>query len=245
MGILEGKKVIITGASGGIGLACAAECIREGAVVSGSYRNGSAAIEELSEEFPDKLFPFCLDLSDRDSISPSIKKQIKAMGGIDALINAAGIACPELLFSAGKENWDNVINCNLSAVFAAMQAAAIPMMSQKHGSVINISSVFGVKGGAGQSSYCASKAGIIGITKAAALELASKNIRVNAVAPGYIETAMTAGFDDEYKNKCIAEIPLGRFGKPSEVAELCVFLASDKSVYITGQTFIIDGGLTA
>lgn len=243
MGILEGKRVLITGASGGIGLACAAECIKEGAVVSGSYRNGVDILEELSAEYPEKLIPFFLDFSDRESIAPVIKKQIKQMGGIDVLINAAGIACPELLFSAKSESWDNVINSNLTAVFASMQAAAVPMMSKKRGSMINISSVYGVKGGIGQSSYCASKAGIIGITKAAALEFAPKNIRVNAVAPGYIETAMTEGFDEEHRKKCIESIPLGRFGRPEEVAQLCVFLASDRSEYITGQTFIIDGGL--
>lgn len=245
MGILEEKRVIIVGASGGIGFACAAECIKEGAVVSGSYRNGKSVPEELSAEYPDRMFPFYLDLSDRSSISSAIKEQVKQMGGVDVLINAAGITCPELVYSVKSENWDNVINSNLSAVFTSMQSVVLPMMSAKHGSIINISSAFGVKGGAGQSSYCASKAGILGITRAAAVELAAKNIRVNAVAPGYIETAMTKGFSDEQRQKCIDGIPLRRFGKPQEVAQLCVFLASDKSEYITGQTFIIDGGLTA
>jgi 3-oxoacyl-[acyl-carrier protein] reductase len=236
MGILDGKKVIVIGASGGIGSACAQKCMEEGAAVLGSYRSGAEKIKGFRG--------FYLDLSDKDSIAGTMKEMVKSLGGIDVLINAAGITCPELIFSAKRDHWEQVLSSNLVSVFETIQSVVIPMMSQKSGSIINISSVFGSRGGVGQSSYCASKAGIDGLTRAAALELAGKNIRVNSVAPGYIETAMTQGFDENQRSRCIAAIPMKRFGQPDEVAELCVFLASDKSSYITGQTFVIDGGLS-
>lgn len=243
MGILDGKRVLIIGVSGGIGFACAKECLAEGAAVCGTFRHKNEKLTKLAEEYPERFSCVYLDLSETDIIGEKIKSIVKDMSGIDVLINAAGIACPELIFSAKPENFEKVISCNLIAVFSVMQNVIVPMMRSKGGSVINISSVFGLKGGAGQASYCASKAGIIGMTRTAAVELAPK-IRANIVAPGYIETAMTENFDEKHQKKCLEGIPMKRFGMPGEVAELCVFLASDKSKYITGQTFVIDGGMS-
>lgn len=241
MGILEGKKALIVGASGGIGLACAEKFIDEGAKVLGTYRKATIPI---SEKYREAFSEFRLDLSDRENISSIIKSEVKKFGGVDILVNAAGITSPEPLFSSKAEKWESVISCNLLGTYSVMQSIIVPMLSRRKGSIINISSVFGLRGGMGQSSYCASKAGIIGLTKSAALELAAKNIRVNAVAPGYIETAMTDGFNEDFRKKCIENIPMKRFGRAEEVAELCAFLASDRSEYITGQTFVIDGGMS-
>lgn len=243
MGILDGKRVLIIGASGGIGTACVNECLAEGARVCGTFRRDAEKAEKLAASYRGSFTGVRLDLLETDGIAAKIKSAVRDMNGIDVLINAAGKACPELIFSVGPNNWEEIISCNLTAAFLIMQSVIVPMMSNG-GSIINISSVFGFKGGVGQVSYCASKAGIIGMTKAAAIELASKNIRANVVAPGYIETAMTEDFDEEHHKKCIDKIPMKRFGTPDEVAELCVFLASDKSKYITGQIFVIDGGMS-
>jgi 3-oxoacyl-[acyl-carrier protein] reductase len=243
MGILNGKKAIIIGASGGIGLACAKEFIAEGAIVSGSFRKMNDSLSQL--EGTENFSTFQLDLNNQENIQPTLKTAINDLGGVNILVNASGISNPELLHAANIEKWHNVIESNLMSVFYTMQGVIVPMIKSGGGSIVNISSVFGIKGGVGQSSYCAAKAGIIGMTKAAAVELAAKKIRINAVAPGFIETAMTENFSDKQRQQYLSEIPMKRFGTVKEVAELCVFLASDKSTYITGQTFIIDGGLSA
>lgn len=242
MSMLKGKKAIIIGASGGIGFACAKMFLAEGAIVAGSYRKDNEKLLKLSENYT--FISFQLDLYNKDEISSKIKETVKKLDGVDILVNSAGITEPELLFSANPEKWENVIKSNLFGIFHTMQGVIVPMVSGKGGSIINISSVFGLRGGIAQSSYCASKAGIIGLTKSAAIELAEKRIRVNSVAPGYIETAMTNNFSDDFRKKCIDEIPMKRFGTVKEVAELCVFLAGSQSEYITGQTFVIDGGLS-
>ena len=236
MGVLDGKKAVIIGASGGIGLACAKEFLAEGALVAGSFRK----MNDSLEEYIDHSYVY-----NQENIQPTLKAAINNLGGINILVNAAGISNPELLHAANSDNWRNVIDSNLISVFYIMQGVIIPMLKSGGGSIVNISSVFGIKGGAGQSSYCAAKAGIIGMTKAAAVELAAKKIRINAVAPGFIETAMTENFSYKQRQKYLSEIPMKRFGTAKEVAEMCVFLASDKSAYVTGQTFIIDGGLSA
>lgn len=242
MGTLEGKKAVIIGASGGIGFACAKRFAKEGAAVYGSYRRKNSNIEILSKNQSFTGFP--LDLSETETISEKLKSAVLAMNGIDILINAAGTADPQLLFSAKPDRWKQVIHSNLISVFYTIQSVVIPMVSGKGGSIINIASVFGIRGGIGQSSYCASKSGVIGLTKSAALELASKKIRVNAVAPGYIETAMTQNFSEKQRRECIEGIPMKRFGTAEETAGLCAFLAGDDASYITGQTFVIDGGLS-
>ena len=243
MGLLDGKKAIIIGASGGIGLACAKEFLAEGAIVSGSYRKMNESLSQLADN--KNFSTFELDLSDQENIQTKLKEAINVLNGINILVNAAGISNPELFHAANASEWHSVIESNLMSVFYTMQSVIVPMIKSGGGSIVNVSSVFGIKGGVGQSSYCASKAGIIGMTKAAAVELAGKKIRINAVAPGFIETAMTANFSEKQRQKCLAEIPMKRFGTAEEVAEMCVFLASDKSSYITGQTFVIDGGLSA
>lgn len=242
MNELENKKAVIIGCSGGIGNACAKLFLEEGAKVCGSYRNKNNNIENLSKY---ENFSYCeLDLLKQNEISSKIKSAIKTLGGIDILINAAGISKPSMIFASNVSDWENIIQSNLISSFITVQNAVLPMIINKGGSIINISSVFGIRGGLGQSGYCASKAGLIGLTKAAALELAGKNIRVNTVAPGYIKTDMTSEFNTKQYEKCINDIPMRRFGEPDEVAQLCLFLASDKSKYITGQTFVIDGGLS-
>ncbi|MCM1328249.1 MAG: SDR family oxidoreductase [Ruminococcus sp.] len=242
MGMLDGKRVLIIGVSGGIGFSCAEKCLEEGAAVCGTFRNENERLAELSEKYGERFSLARVDLSETEKIGTEIKAALRKLKGVDAMINAAGTVCSELIFSARRGNFEKVISCNLTAAFLAVQSVIVPM-SAGGGSIINISSVFGLKGGTGQAGYCASKAGLIGLTKAAAAELAPK-IRVNAVAPGYIETAMTAGFEEEYRKKCVEKIPMKRFGTPEETADLCVFLASDKSKYITGQTFVIDGGMS-
>ena len=243
MGVLDGKKAIIIGASGGIGLACAKEFLAEGAIVSGSYRKMNESLSQL--EGNENFSTFQLDLKNQENIQPTLKAAINNVNGINVLVNAAGISKPELLHAANISEWHNVIESNLMSVFYTMQGVIVPMLKSGGGSIVNVSSVFGIKGGVGQSSYCAAKAGIIGMTKAAAVELAGKKIRINSVAPGFIETAMTENFSDKQRQKILSEIPMKRFGNAEEVADLCVFLASDKSSYITGQTFVIDGGLSA
>ncbi|MBO6229576.1 MAG: SDR family oxidoreductase [Ruminiclostridium sp.] len=237
MGLLEGKKVLVTGISGGIGYACGKLFIDEGANVLGSYRTMKPELETLGA----KLFQ--LDINDRDNIAKTVKAEIRAFGGIDALVNCIGITAPEPLFAADPAKWENVVETNLFSAMRIMQSAIVPL-ARKGGAIINISSVFGIKGGIGQSSYCASKGALDAMTRAAALELAGKNIRVNAVAPGFIETEMTAGFDEKFRAESIARIPMKRFGKPEEIADLCAFLISDRAKYITGQSFVIDGGLS-
>ncbi|MGN0629875.1 MAG: SDR family NAD(P)-dependent oxidoreductase [Ruminococcus sp.] len=244
MGILNDKKVVIIGASGGIGIACAEECLAEGAMVCGSYRTMNDKLKEL-ENNNGRFKSFHLDLAEKESISTVLKNMIKEFGGIDVLINAAGISMPQRLFAIQPDKWEATINSNLTAVYYTMQAVLIPMISGKGGSIVNISSTAGLRAVEGQCSYSASKAGMIGLSKTAAVELAPKNIRVNVVAPGYTETDMTAQLDDAHRKKFIEQIPMHRFGTAQETAQLCVFLASDKSAYITGQTFVIDGGWTA
>lgn len=237
MGSLEGKKVLITGVSGGIGLACGKLFIAEGAEVLGSYRTMKPELENIGAKL------FALDTNDRDSIAKTVKAEIRSFGGIDALVNCIGITAPEPLFAADPAKWESIIETNLFSAMRIMQGAIVPLV-KKGGAIVNISSVFGIRGGIGQSGYCASKGALDAMTRAAALELAGKNIRVNTVAPGFIETEMTAGFDEKFREESIARIPMKRFGKPEEVAELCAFLISDRAAYITGQSFVIDGGLS-
>ena len=239
--MLTGKNVLITGVSGGIGLAVAKRFLAAGARVCGSFRTRKPCLEELGPE----AVLFQMDTENLDEISGILKSQIRAFGGIDVLVNCIGITHPEPLFSANASAWENVVRSNLFSAMRITQAAIIPLVSRKKGAIIHISSIFGTVGGVGQSSYCASKAGLDAMTRALCLELAGKKIRVNTVAPGYVETEMTESFTPDQRRECEGSVPLKRFGKPEEVAALCEFLASDDAEYITGQTFVIDGGLSA
>lgn len=242
--MLTNKTILITGVSGGIGLACAERAISEGAYVVGTYRTMNDRLSEISQKYPEKIKLFRLDVSEKETIAPCIKKAVSEAGGIDAVINCIGITSPAPLFSVSPEDWERTVETDLFSIFRIMQSVVIPLVSRKGGSIVNLSSVFGTKGGMGQSSYCASKAGIEGLTRAAASELAGKKIRINAVAPGFIETPMTDGLDAKFKENALSRIPAKRFGKPEEVAALCLFLVSDDAAYITGQVFTIDGGLS-
>lgn len=240
MALLDNKTAFIVGGGGGLGFACAEEFKREGASVVCSYSSEKSRtkIESLG------IGSFKLDLLG-DNIIGEMKAAVKEFGGIDVLVNAAGILVPERLFSVRPENIEKVMKVNFFGAFYTLQSAVVPMISRKSGSIINIGSVFGSRGGVGQVSYCASKAALEAVTKTAAIELAGRNIRINTVAPGYIDTEMTMQMSEKEREKAVSAIPAKRFGRPEEVASLCAFLASEKSSYINGQTIVIDGGLTA
>ena len=237
---IKDKRILIAGASGGIGLACAEMALKEEAFVLGSYRTMNERLSSLCESYPDRLTAFELDISDRDKTGDMVRKAVRSFGGIDAVINCIGVTAPAPLFSADPNEWEKTVQTDLFSAFRIMQSVIVPLVSRRGGALVSISSVYGSRGGIGQSAYCAAKAGIEGLTRAAALELAGKNIRINAVAPGFITTDMTADIDEAEMKKTI---PAGRFGKTEEVAALVSFLCSDEAAYITGQVINIAGGL--
>jgi 3-oxoacyl-[acyl-carrier protein] reductase len=246
MSLLNNKVALITGASRGIGRSIATTFAKEGANVAFTYlssiEKGEALVAEL-EAFGIKAKGYRSDASDFTQAESLVNEVIADFGALDILINNAGITRDGLLMRMSEDQWDEVIRVNLKSVFNLTKAATKPMMKAKAGSIINLTSVVGIRGNAGQTNYAASKAGIIGFTKSVALELGSRNIRSNAIAPGFIETEMT----DELNAASIEEwkktIPLKRGGQPEEVAEACVFLASNMSRYITGQVLQVDGGM--
>lgn len=246
MGILNGKTVLVTGASKGIGRAIALRYAEEGANVAFTYlssvEQGQALESELSAKGV-KAKGYRSDASDFGQAEKLINEVVADFGALDILINNAGITQDTLLLRMTEEMWDKVINVNLKSCFNTVKAVTKPMMKQKSGSIINMTSVVGLKGNAGQANYAASKAGIIGFTKSVALELGSRGIRSNAVAPGFIETEMTAKLDEKTVQGWRDAIPMKRGGKPEDVANVCVFLGSDLSSYITGQVLQVDGGM--
>ncbi len=246
MKLLEGKTALITGASKGIGKAIAQKFVAHGANVAFTYlssvEKGEALEKELAQEGI-KVKGYRSDASNFQEAEKLINDIVAEFGQLDILVNNAGITRDNLLMRMSEGMWDEVINVNLKSVFNTVKAATRTFMKQKSGSIINMSSVVGVKGNAGQANYAASKAGIIGFTKSVALELGSRNIRSNVIAPGFIETEMTDVLDEKTVQSWRDAIPLKRGGTPDDVADCTVFLASDMSRYITGQVIQVDGGM--
>lgn len=246
MKLLDGKIALVTGASKGIGRAIAKEFASQGAKVAFTYlssvEKGEALVKEI-EELGTKAMGYQSDASKYEAAKNLINQVVSDFGGLDILVNNAGITRDNLLMRMSEEHWDEVIDTNLKSVFNSVKAVTRTFMKQRSGSIINITSVVGIKGNAGQANYAASKAGIIGFTKSVALELGSRNIRCNAIAPGFIETEMTDQLDEKTVQGWRDAIPLKRGGRPEDVAHCAVFLASDRSDYISGQVFQIDGGL--
>ena len=258
MGLLSGKTALITGASKGIGRAIAIKFAQEGARVAFTYLSSVEKADSLEHELlaynnvekgfghatvPKNAMGIKSDAADFKSAEELINKVVEEFGSLDILVNNAGITRDNLLMRMSEENWDEVINTNLKSCFNTVKAVTRTMMKQKSGSIINITSVVGAKGNAGQSNYAASKAGIIGFTKSVALELGSRNIRCNAIAPGFIETEMTEVLDEKTVQGWRDGIPMKRGGQPEEVADACVFLGSDMSSYISGQVLHVNGAM--
>lgn len=246
MKLLQDKVVLITGASRGIGKSIAEECVNQGAKVAFTYISSKEKAEALEKELTANggiAKGFQSDASNFDSAQQLVDSVVEMFGTIDVLINNAGITRDTLLMRMTEEQWDEVINTNLKSAFNLTKAVQRPMLKARKGSIINMSSVVGVSGNAGQSNYAASKAGLIGFSKSVAQELGSRNIRCNAIAPGFIETEMTDVLDPKTVQGWRDAIPLKRGGTPKDVADLTVFLASDMSAYITGQVINVCGGM--
>jgi 3-oxoacyl-[acyl-carrier protein] reductase len=244
---LKNKIAIISGASRGIGRAIALDLAREGVDIAFSYLKSKTDAQNLEcelQEFGVKVKASQVDISDFDAVAGWVKEIKNSFGGLDILINNAGIIKDKALMFMERNDWQEVIDTNLGGVFNLTQAAITGFMKQKSGNIINITSVSGIVGVARQTNYAASKAGIVGFTKALAREVGGYNIRVNAVAAGFIDTDMTKDLKDSYKNEMLKQIPLARFGKPEEVAHAVKFLASDESGYINGEVIVVDGGMT-
>lgn len=246
MKLLQDKVVLITGASRGIGRSIAEECAKQGAKVAFTYLSSEEKAKALETELAAngvEAKGFKSDASKFDEAQSLVDNVIEAFGTIDVLVNNAGITRDTLLMRMSEQQWDDVMNTNLKSAFNLTKAVQRPMLKARKGSIVNMSSVVGVSGNAGQSNYAASKAGLIGFTKSIAQELGSRNIRCNAIAPGFIETEMTAALDQKVVEEWRQGIPLKRGGAPKDVADLVVFLGSDMSNYITGQTINVCGGM--
>lgn len=244
--ILKGKVALVTGSSRGIGRAIALAMAREGASVVVNYVGSEDKAQKLCDEIKalgGNAISVKADVSHWEEATVLIEGTMANFGRIDILVNNAGITRDNLLLRMNPKDWDQVIETNLTGAFNCAKLALRPMLKQKAGRIINISSVSGITGNPGQANYAAAKAGLIGFTKALAKEVASRNILVNSIAPGFIATDMTDEIQQEAQESLLSAIPLGRFGSPEEVAEVAVFLASDASRYITGQTLVVDGGM--
>lgn len=244
--LLEGKNALVTGGSRGIGAAIVLAFLREGAAVTYVARTPGeslAAYEEAAKGSGGSIqFKEC-DISDRERLGALVAELAKESGRIDVLVNNAGITRDGLVFRMSDKDWDDVLNTNLTSAFVTSKTVAYQMIRQRSGSIINVSSIVGIRGNGGQTNYSASKAGLIGFSKSLAREVASRSVRVNVIAPGHINTAMTDRLDEKQKELLLTQIPMGRVGSTEEVANVVVFLASDLSSYVTGQVIQIDGGL--
>ena len=236
---LSGKVALITGATGGIGGAIAKKMKAAGATVVVSGRN----IAKLDSEFGDEYIKIPCDLAAEGAAVELVMETIEHAGKIDILVNNAGITKDTLLMRMSDEQFEDVINTNLRSCFKMCRAAIMPMMKNRFGRIINMSSIIGAIGGAGQANYAASKGGMIAMTKSIAAEVASRGITANSIAPGFIKTPMTDVLPEELKKTYLAQIPAGRFGEPEDIANACVFLASDEAAYINGQTLHVNGGM--
>jgi 3-oxoacyl-[acyl-carrier protein] reductase len=239
---LTGRKALVTGATGGIGGAIARALHAQGATVtiSGTRR---AALEELASSLGERVHMVEANLADKDSVEALLPAAEAAMEGLDILVNNAGITKDNLFLRMRDEEWDTVIAVNLTAAFRLSRAAVKGMMRRRAGRIINIGSVVGSTGNAGQGNYAASKAGLIGLTKALAAEVAARNVTVNCVAPGFIETPMTDVLSDKQRETILKSVPMARLGRGEEIAAACVYLASDEAAYVTGHTLHVNGGM--
>lgn len=246
MSDLTNKTAIITGASRGIGAEIAKRFAQAGANVvvnySGSQQKAESVVEAINEN-GGKAIAVKANVADADAVKAMVDETMATFGAVDILVNNAGITRDNLMMRMKDDEWDDVINTNLKGVFVCTKAVTRQMMKQRSGRIVNIASIVGVMGNAGQANYVASKAGVIGLTKTTARELASRGITANAVAPGFITTDMTDQLNEDIQKTMMSQIPLGRFGKPEEVAKAALFLASDEASYMTGQTLHLDGGM--
>jgi 3-oxoacyl-[acyl-carrier protein] reductase len=244
MGSMEGRVALVTGASRGIGRAIARRLAERGAtVVAGARGDNAAAVATEIREAGGKATAVALEVTDTSAVEAAVAAILQEFGRIDVLVNNAGITRDQLMLRMKREDWDAVLATNLTAAFSTAQAVLKPMIRQRSGRIINMTSVVGQSGNAGQANYAASKAGLIGFTKALALEVASRNITVNAVAPGLIETDMTRALAEDAQRTWADKIPLRRLGTPDDVASAVVFLASDEASYITGHVLAVNGGM--
>lgn len=244
--MLQNKVAIVTGASRGIGRAIALVLAESGADVVVNYAGSERAAYEVAQEIEQlgrKALVIQADVSNSEQVNQMVQQTLDTFGKVDILVNNAGITRDNLLMRMKDEEWDQVMGINLKGVYNCMKAVTRPMMKQRGGRIINISSVVASLGNPGQANYVAAKAGVIGLTKAVAREVASRGITVNAVAPGFIETDMTAKLSEEIQTGLLNQIPLQRLGKPEDIAQIVRFIASEQAAYITGQTFHVDGGM--
>ena len=241
----SGRVAFVTGASQGIGRTCALRLAQEGAAVAAAARN-QEKLNELVGEISSaggKAASFAVDVADEEQIKLAVRSAVAQFGKIDILVNNAGITRDQLVMRMKRSDWDAVVQTNLTSAYLCIQQVIPSMLKQRWGRIINVTSVFGQMGQAGQANYAASKAGLIGLTMAIAREVGSRNITCNAVAPGFIETAMTAVLSEEFKQNAVKQIPLGRVGTPEDVASAVAFLASDQASYITGHVLSVNGGM--
>lgn len=239
---LTGKKALITGATGGLGRSIAEALHQQGATVtlSGTRR---AVLEDIAQSLKERVYIVEANLSDRDSVDQLVPGAEKAMGGLDILVNNAGITKDNLTIRLKDEDWDSVLEVNLSSSFRLIRSALKGMMKQRYGRIVNISSIVGTTGNPGQANYAASKAGLVGMSKSIAQEVASRNITVNCIAPGFIATPMTDALNDKQKEAILSTIPADKLGMSDDIAYATVFLASQEASYITGQTLHVNGGM--